>query len=132
MKVNNMGSEVLAVKDEENEFLVSTVWRPIFEEIVKSFVKGDYHISAGIPGVSPISDETAAQIKAYVQDYGETLIELPEETWESSVCIWMGSQWDVLIDLWAASEGRSDLVLSAQVFESERGYTFNVYMVYVP
>ena len=59
-------------------------------------------------------------------------MELPEETWDSSVCIWMGVRWDALIDLWTSSEGRSDLVLSLRVSEDGSGFKFDVYMVYVP
>lgn len=60
------------------------------------------------------------------------LIELPDETWESSICMWMGNHWDVLIDLWTEAEGRSDLVLSAQVTESDNSFVVNVDMIYVP
>ncbi len=55
---------------------------------------------AGIPGVSPVSDYVAEHIEAYVKHYGETLIELPEETWKSSVCIWTGHHWDAINRRW--------------------------------
>jgi hypothetical protein len=132
MPFSNEDSEVLAVKDEEAERPIPTAWRSVFREIVKAFICHDYHLSACVPGVAPISAETAAQIREYIQDYGATLIELPEETWDSSVCIWMGNQWNALIDLWTLSEGRSDLVLRAHVSESDHGFVFHIYMVYVP
>ena len=66
------------------------------------------------------------------QDYGEELVKLPEESWDTSICIWMGDRWDVLIDLWTATEGRSDLVLSAGVSEKDEGQIVNIEMVYVP
>ena len=44
----------------------------------------------------------------------------------------MGNGWDVLVDLWSSSEGRSDLVLSLHVSETNNGFEFSVYMVYVP
>ncbi|WP_394203820.1 DUF7668 domain-containing protein [Marinagarivorans algicola] len=69
---------------------------------------------------------------AYIEEYGEELISLPNETWESSICIWMGNHWDVLIDLWTKGEGRSDLVLSAKVAESKNGFYIEVGMIYVP
>jgi hypothetical protein len=65
-------------------------------------------------------------------DYGETLVELPRETWESSVAQWMGAHWDVLVDLWTEGEGRRDLVLDARVHETESGFRFEVRLVYVP
>ena len=92
----------------------------------------DYPWSVGVPGVSPVPLETAEHIEKYIQNYGEELVELPEETWDSSVCIWMGDRWDALVDLWTSSEGRSDLVLSLRVSEAGSGFHFDVYMVYVP
>jgi hypothetical protein len=124
--------EVLAVKDEDEQRPIPTAWRPVFREIVKAFVHHDYRLGGGVPGVAPVSAKTAKQIEAYIQDYGETLVELPEKTWASSVCIWMGRRWDVLIDLWTKGEGRSDLVLGARVTESKAGLVVRIEMVYVP
>ncbi|MCL6414187.1 hypothetical protein MIB92_00860 [Aestuariirhabdus sp. Z084] len=119
-------------KDEVQQRPVPSVWRDIFIKVVRSFVVGDYQLNAGIKTVLPISKETAAQISDYIEDYGEQLIELPDETWNTSICLWMGDHWDVLVDLWTEAEGRSDLVLSAQVMESDQGYRVQIYMVYVP
>ncbi|GAB2905720.1 hypothetical protein GCM10027046_39440 [Uliginosibacterium flavum] len=125
-------SDVSVVKDEEHELPVPSIWRPVFRSIVSAFAKQDYQVDLGVLGVLPITSDTANQIDEYIQDYGETLIELPEDTWETSVCIWMGTRWDVLIDLWTEGEGRSDMILSAKVSESSSGFVFEVYMVYVP
>ena len=125
-------SDVLAVKDESQQLPIPSSWRPVFRQIVAAFVESDYRLSAGVPGVAPVSNETATHIERYVEHYGETLIDLPEETWDSSVCIWQGNRWDALVDLWTRAEGRSDLVLSARIFESDNGFEFHIYMVYVP
>lgn len=124
--------EVAVEKNYENERPIPTVWRSTFSNIVDAFVKKDYSLSRGITDVSSISNETAIHVKEYIQDYGEELTQLSDETWESSMCIWMGSHWDVLIDLWTAGEGRSDLVLGAQVTEKNNKYIIDVGMVYVP
>jgi hypothetical protein len=79
-----------------------------------------------------VQADTAEQIENYIKNYGAELIELPEETWDSSVCSWAGTRWDALIDLWSSSEGRSDLVLSLHVSEKDNSFEFSVYMVYVP
>ena len=71
-------------------------------------------------------------MKRYLADYGETLIDLPDETWETSVSQWMGPHWDVLVDLWTAESGRSDLVLHVQVFETRSGFRVEIHAVYVP
>jgi len=124
--------EVYVGTDEENQLPIPTVWRKTFSGIVEAFVKKDYLLSREIEGVYPVSIKTADQIKEYIENYGQELIQLPNETWKSSVYIYMGNHWDVLIDLWTAGEGRSDLVLGAKVSESENGYVFNIKMVYVP
>jgi hypothetical protein len=124
--------EVLAVKDEEEQRPIPTAWRPIFREVVNAFIRKDYRLSAGVPGVAPVSAKTAKQIAEYIEDYGETLVELPEKTWASSVCLWMGKSWEVLVDLWTKGEGRSDLVLSARVSETKTGVVVRIEMVYVP
>ncbi len=132
MQIENSSDEVLTEKDENNERPIPTAWRSIFRKIVNAFVCHDYLLSSGIPGVAKVSDATATQIRNYIDEYGETLTELPEETWVSSICIWTGDRWDALVDLWTISEGRSDLVLSAHVTESDSGFVFHIYMVYVP
>src|SRR5687768_8157079 len=96
---------------------IPIAWRQTFREIVAAFAAADYRLVA-IPAAEPVSTETATQIQRYISDYGATLVPLPEETWESSVCIWAGSHWDTLIDLWTQEEGRSDLVLHAQVTDA--------------
>jgi hypothetical protein len=125
-------AEVLAVKDESRELPIPSSWRPVFRQIVSAFVQRDYRLSAGVPGVAPVTADTAAHIEKYIEGYGEALVELPEEAWDSSVCIWMGERWDALVDLWTRAEGRSDLVLSARIVESDAGFEFHIYMVYVP
>ena len=132
MTFKNENSEIPAVKDEETERPIPAAWRPTIREIVSAFVRHDYHLAAGIPGVAQIPDETATQIRNYIQGYGATLIDLPDETWKSSSCIWTGRRWDALIDLWTVSEGRSDLELSLRVTEGDGGFLFHIYMVYVP
>ena len=127
-----MESTTHPVKDEEKERPIPVEWRSVFRDIINSFVLHDYALKSRPEGVLPVSAETARQIAEYISDYGEELVELHEDAWKGSTCIWMGEKWEVLIDLWTKSEGRSDLVLSAKVSESEFGYVVDVYMVYVP
>jgi hypothetical protein len=124
--------DVLPLKDEEEQHPVPTAWRPAFREIVNAFIEHDYRLTNGVEGVLPVSVKTAKQIKEYVDDYGETLVALPEKTWTSSICMWMGKRWEVLIDLWTKREGQSDLVLSALVSEAKDGFKIKIEMVYVP
>ena len=120
------------LKDDTQQQPVPMAWRPVLSEIVKSFVNLDYRLANGVQGVESISQDTADHIESYIVDYGEVLIELPDDTWQFSVVLWMGSYWDVIVDLWTEAEGRSDMVLSARVTEVDGEYRYDVQMVYVP
>ncbi len=125
-------NEIVVEKNEDDELPIPHIWRPIFTKIVNAFVKRDYNLTSGIKNVNPIAHNTAKQIKEYVEDYGEVLIELPEKTWDTSVYICYGDYWNVLIDLYTEDEGLSDLVLNAEVRENDNDYVFDVKLVYVP
>lgn len=124
--------EIRVEKNEEEELPIPHIWRQIFTEIVNSFVEKDYRITRVIKNVNSVSDKTAEQIREYIEDYGEKLIELPEETWNTSVYIFYGNYWNVLIDLYTEEEGLSDLVLKAEVRENNNEYQFDIKLVYVP
>ena len=79
-----------------------------------------------------MSDKTAEQIQEYIEDYGEELIDLPDETWDTSVYICYGEYWNVIIDLFTKNEGLSDLILNAEVREKDNNYVVDIYLVYVP
>lgn len=120
------------VRDPDKAHPVAAAWRPTFQSVVDAFVGADYALSAGVPSVEPVSTDVAAHIRDSIADYGEELVSLPSDTWLTSSAQWMGSHWDVIIDLWTKSEGRSDLVLSARVMGSEGEPRISVELVYVP
>jgi hypothetical protein len=132
MRAHNGHDDIPVTKDGDSEGPIPSAWRPILKTIVDAFVRHDYRLADGIPAVAPVSEETAAQIRHSIQDYGATLAALPDATWDTSVCIWTGDHWDALIDLWTQEEGSSDLVLQVHVFETAGGYGVTVHMVYVP
>ena len=122
-----------AVKDEHSERPVASAWRPTFHAVIEAFVQGDYALARGVRSVAPVSAMTAQQIEAYILDYGERLAELPDETWNTSVALWMGTRWEVIVDLWTVESGRSDMVLMADVFEASEGsYRIEIHSVHVP
>ncbi len=125
-------NEIAVEKNEEEELPIPHSWRPTFKAIVRAFVQNDYELKEGVKNVSPVSNNTAEQIKEYIEDYGEELIELPDESWDTSVYIYYGSYWNVLIDLFTLGEGLSDLVLNAEVRENGNEYLFDIRLVYVP
>ncbi len=120
------------IKDENSAHPVPEAWRPAFREIVKAFAAGDYALTRAIRGVASIPVATSTQVKTYVGQYGEKLADLPDETWNTSISQWMGTHWDVLVDLWTVESGESDLVLSARVFEVDDGFRIEIDSVHVP
>lgn len=131
-RVQESKTEQEPVKDEDGAHPIANAWKPALREIIKAFVEGDYELTRGIPSVAPVSKATADQIRMYIADYGETLAELPDETWGSSVSQWMGTHWDVLVDLWTVESGESDMVLSARVFEVDESFRIEIDSVHVP
>jgi hypothetical protein len=130
--MSDSASDATALKDEEAEHPIAAAWRPMLREVVRAFVEGDYGLAGGVAGVEPVSRAKAEHIRAYVAEYGATLIDLPDDTWRTSVAQWMGKRWDILVDLWTAEEGRSDLVLEGWVEETDGRPRLTIHMVYVP
>lgn len=124
--------DVAVVKDSYSEGPIPTAWRPTLESIVDAFARHDYGLADGVPGVRPLSTDSASHIRGAIEDYGATLVPLPPASWTTSVCIWMGGHWDALVDLWTEEEGSSDLVLQGRVEEADDGFDITVHMVYVP
>jgi len=121
-----------AVKDENNAHPIAGSWRPMLRNVVRCFAAGDYGLETGVLGVEPVSMRTAEHIRDSVVGYGATLVALPDDSWQTSVAQWYGTHWDILVDLWTAEEGQSDLVLAGKVVELHDGPQFTVHMVYVP
>lgn len=65
-------------KDSENERPIPSAWRSILKNIVDAFVRYDYRFADRVTGVAPVSEETATQIRTYIQEYGATLVSLPQ------------------------------------------------------
>ncbi|WP_438839260.1 DUF7668 domain-containing protein [Acinetobacter haemolyticus] len=85
-----------------------------------------------IEGVQNIELEYLQEIAENIINYGETLVSLPDETWNSSQAYWMGFCWDIILDLFTEREGRSDLILSMRVFETNGVFEYSIQDIYVP
>lgn len=127
-----MSDLISVLKDGHGQQPVPSVWRNTLSEIVEAFKEGDLALARGVAGVRPISAEDAEGIAGNIRDYGAHLISLPEETWLTSVCQWLGKHWDVMVDLFTEEEGASDLILHVRVYEEGPAFAFEVHLVYVP
>ena len=120
------------VKDEAAEHPVADAWRPRFIEINRAFMRGDFALAHAPAGVTLRAPEVADQIGRTLVEWGETLVELPDETWTTSVSQWMGDYWHVIVDLWTAESGCIDLIIDARVYETNGDDRIEVRSVYVP
>ncbi|WP_333663911.1 DUF7668 domain-containing protein [Acinetobacter sp.] len=127
-----MITDIPVVYNEETASQVPTVWRETLIRIVEAFKNNDLSAISRIEGVQNIELEYLHEIAENVTDYGETLVSLPDETWETSQALWMGFRWDVIVDLFTEQEGRSDLILFIRVFETKGTFEFSILDIYVP
>ena len=126
-----MSGTVPVLKDEERAHPVPSRWRATIGAIVEALAGGRYDLDH-LADVEPLDERTATQVAEAVADYGCTLVSLPEDSWVTSICQWQVGFWQVMVDLFTAEEGRSDLVLHVNVFERPSGHLFRVHLVYVP
>ena len=123
-------NETVVAKDGENEVPVPQAWRPTLTAIVDALIQGG---ELSLPQVTLQSPDVWASAQDSIRAHGAHLRKLPDESWNSSVCIWYGEFWDVLVDLYTEEEEeRSDLVLQVHVYEVGDGYRYEVVLVYVP
>ncbi|MFC7049039.1 DUF7668 domain-containing protein [Emcibacter nanhaiensis] len=127
-----MTENISFLKDEEVELPLPSQWRQIFIDIVESIRVGDFRLEKAPGSVERLGEDDAKRIEGNITEYGVGLVALPNETWDTSVCRWMGNYWQVLIDLYSAEEGASDLVLFAKVTEQDGAFRFQVEDVHVP
>lgn len=123
---------VPALKDEDAAHSVATAWRATLCDIVRAFVAKDYTLRRRPTSVAPVGPAVADQIREYIADYGETLVEVPDDTWNASVSQRMGDHWQVLVDLWTVESGESDMAMSVRVFEIDGGFRVELDSVHVP
>jgi len=116
-------------KDPHTETPVDEAFRPTLTWMADEIAAGRAPHAAS---VSACSADTWDVITGIIDDYGETLVRLPEATWETSVSQWDGQRWKVLVDLYTVAEGRSDLVMDVSITETETGFAYSLHLVYVP
>jgi hypothetical protein len=130
--MSEQDAEPLPVKDENGQRPIAGAWRRPLCEVVRAFATGDYSLRTPVEGVAPIRAAAVRQIAGYLADYGETLVDLPDDAWATSISQWMLTHWEILVDLWTAESGPSDLVLAGRVFETSEGFRIEVDSIHVP
>lgn len=127
-----MSADVPVLYDEDSATPVPTIWRETLIQIVEAFKTNDLISINLIKGVQNVELEYLQEIAENITNYGETLVSLPDETWNSSQAYWKGFCWDIILDLFTESEGRSDLILLMRVFETDGVFEYSIQNIYVP
>jgi hypothetical protein len=61
--------------------------------VCREFLAAATFLHIGLTESLPYRKKIAMQICMYIQEYGAKLVSLPEESWATSLCIWMGDHW---------------------------------------
>lgn len=93
-------------------------WRPLVGWLVHRLAEGEYAGLAHDGFVSRIDDPEDAGIGLWIERYPATLVDLPGEAWAFSDH-WAIDEgvWAVVVELWTAEEGHSDLSMEATVWD---------------
>lgn len=109
-------------------------WRPALGAIVHRLVIGDYAGLAAGGLVSYTDDPTDTSIGRWIEDYPAKLVDLPAEGWaysEHAPWVNVPGSWWVIVPLWTAEEGRSDLSMEATVWDDGSSVAAKVDNVHV-
>jgi hypothetical protein len=119
-------------KNEKIEQAIPADWRPVIIEIVKDVQSGNLRPRNILGFDVDVDLSHVDDIYQSIDGYGDRLVSLPEDSWQTSVCRWMDGYWHLLIDLFTAEEGLSDLVLFIDVCEHDSFASFKIRSLYVP
>lgn len=95
-------------------------WRPVLGAIVHRLAIGDYVGLAREGLIAFAVDSSDARIGHWIDGYSARLVDLPPEAWAFSdygETHGKPGYWWVIVDLWTAEEGRSDLSMEATVYD---------------
>ena len=119
--------------DSEFQSPIPSLWRDCIIQSVEAFKDKDFGRLNTLPSVQCIDLAYASEIAENIDAYGAHLISLAEESWHTSVCIYMENEsWKAIIDLFTVEEGRSDLIIDLFIFKKENQFIFQINNIYVP
>lgn len=114
-------------KDLDNEVPVPMEWREALANIANALTLDAFPENIQKPE-QDILEINNQNIKAYPDAIGP----LSEKSWDTSITVWQGEYWAVLIDLSDEYGETTDLVLHAKVKENDGEYQFEPGLIYVP
>ena len=119
--------------DAEFQSPIPSIWRDCIIQMVEAFQDKDFERLNTLSSVQCIDLAYAVEIAKNIDDYGAHLMSLAEESWHTSVCLYMENEsWQAIIDLFTVEEGRSDLILDLFIIKKEDQFIFQINNIYVP
>ena len=122
----------LPVKDEENELPIPVVWRDTILALGQCLNVRDFRFETAPENVDRLSADCAETSRYQINSYGCAKVKISDQSWDSSIYIFTGNHWELLVDLIDTNGNSTDLVLPIQVEESETGYVFKPGFIFVP
>lgn len=117
---------------EGDECPVPEKWRSSLKRLADAYtVQGELSEDGDV--LTPKLDADVLEIsRANIADYPDAMGELADSSWATSIHVWQGSHWEVLIDLTTENGQVSDLVLHCRVAQVDGAYVVEPGLVYVP
>lgn len=119
-------------KTEDEELPVPSAWRLALKGIADALVQRTTIPQIDGFQIGLVKDDHLGICRENIKDYPDPLGPLTAESWDSSVSVWSGGYWAVLVDLTTRSGEVSDLVFHAKVTEHKDQYLIEPGLIYVP
>lgn len=119
-------------KTEDQELPVPDAWKPALKALADAIVGNT--VPNPIEGfvIGAIEDDRLEISRSNIEDYPDKLGALTKQTWKSSIYVWDGRCWEVLVDLTTDTGDVSDLVMHAKITECGDKYFIEPRLIYVP
>ena len=114
-----MASDTRALLKDDGEHRLPPDWQQRFGEIVARLADGDFDFDPEVGDVEAVSSTERERFVANIKAYGDRLTRLSPAVWRSSIYAWAKGLWVVLVDLSTDKEPVSDLVLHAQILDTD-------------
>ena len=119
-------------KNTDRELPVPTVWRAALTELADSFVLNGFNSSKSTFLSRAIDEDIIKINKSNIENYPDQIGMLIQKSWDTSVYVWTGKDWSVLVDLSTSDGKTSDLVMHTTVREVAGSYKIKAGLIYVP
>lgn len=83
-----MTQDISVPYDPEYQAPIPSIWKDTIIQVIEAFKNKNFECLNTISNVQFIDLNKVSAIAANVDDYGAHLISLPEESWNTSVCLY--------------------------------------------